>query len=338
MEMPPKSGTSHQGAPGHFELSPGSGLSYADIEQIVALSGLTGSLTDPARQSAFAFVHYGGRKYKVRAYASTAAAHARFTLLGRTGSLFVACLGRVENCLVNDFIEGPGEGGNSRLWDDIGNFLADLAGIATEPMHDADFEVWFRKLAERGIFLRRTTGALQRYIAKALVMPIRWDLEYLDALPKNFMYAEKGRLICVDSKHLHPGPQGVSLAKLYANIGEYCRPADYTAIRSAYQNRIRDNRLDDPAYFEFLLLFYSLFFLVAKAGQISWRSVVENGENRIRRKRVLGIIGASRWIRFLEGLWWGAAFGLFWMLKLPVRTLRYALRSVKIVVHLLVPM
>jgi hypothetical protein len=320
------SGTSPAGAPVRCELSSGSALSLADIEQIVAKAGLAGRLSDPARQSALAFVEHSGRKYKVLAYASAAAARQRLTLLGRTGDLFAACLGRVENCLVHEFVEGSGEAGNSHLGDDIGSFLADLAGFAVEPMHEPDFEAWSRTLAEKGIFLRRTIGTLRRYIAGALVVPVRWDLEYLDAVPKNFVYAGKRRLICVDSKHLHPGPQGVSLAKLYSNIGEYCRREDYTAIRNVYQNRVRDNRLDDPAYFEFLLLFYSLFFLVANAGQFSWKMNVENGMNRVRKKTVLGIIGTSRSIRLLEGLWWSAAFDWFWVSKLPRRALRYALR------------
>lgn len=321
-----KSRTPSPVAPGHCELSPGCGLSHAEIEEIVTLSGLNGAQLNPSRRSAHSFVQYSGRKYKVRAYASAAVAKSKFTLLSQTGGFFVACFGRVENCLVFEFVEASLEGGDTHLGSDIGKFLADLAGIAAEPMHEPDFEAWSRTLAEKRIFLRRTAGALRRHIAEALLMPIRWNLEYLDALPKNFVYAGKGRLICVDTKHLHPGPQGVSVAKLYVNIGEYCRQEDYTTIRNAYQDQVRDNRLDDPAYFKFLLLFHSLFFLVANAGQYSWKLNVENRENHIRRKRALEIIGASPWLRFLEGLWWSAAFDLFWLSKLPRHALRSALR------------
>jgi hypothetical protein len=326
-EKAAESETSPPEAPGQRELSPASRLSYADLEQIVALWGQTGALSDPSRSTTFAFVQYCGQKYKVLAHASTTAAKRVYTLLTRTGGLFVACLGRVENCLVFEYVDASVEGGDPQVGKDIGNFLADLAGITAEPFDEVNFESWPRALVKERIILRRTGEALQRYLAKALVTPIKWDLEYLDALPKNFVYAGKGRLICVDAKHLYPGPQGVSLAKLYANTGQYCRAEDYAAIRSAYQNRVRDNRLDDPVYFEFLLLYYFLFFLVANAGHFSWRLNVQNRENRIRKKNLLRIIGASRWICFLEGIWWGAAFDLFWILKLPGRTVRFALRQ-----------
>lgn len=320
------SGTTRPGAPGRPDVNPASGLTREAIERIVALSGLARPLSDPARQSAFTFVEDAGRKYKVLAYPSAAAARERFALLERTGDLFSPCPGRVENCLVHEYVEGSGGEGGLRLAEDIGGFLADLGRIDSEGMNEQEFDDWARTLEENGMFLAVTAAALRRYCADALTRPVRWDLEYLDAVPKNFVYGGRRNLTCIDSKHLHPGPQGVSLAKLHANIGEYCRREDYEAIRRVYQDRVPDNRLDDPAYFGFCLLYYSLFFLVANARRFPLRLNAGNGMNRTRRKIVLGIIEASPWICVLESLRWEWAFARAWMSNLPGRAVRFTLR------------
>lgn len=320
------SGTTRPGAPGRSDVNPSSALTREAIERIVARSGLAGALSDPARQSQFTYVEDSGRKYKVLAYPSAAAARERFDLLGRTGDLFSPCPGRVENCLVHEFVESSGGGGTSTMAEDIGGFIAELGRIDAEGMQERAFDVWARTLEENGMFLGRTGALLRRYCQAALTRPVRWDLEYLDAVPKNFVYGGRRHLTCIDSKHLHPGPEGVSLAKLRANIGEYCRREDYEAIRRVYQERVPDNRLDDPAYFDFCLLYYSVFFLVANARRFPLRLNAENVMNRTRRKLVLGIIGASPWIRVLENLRWEGVFARAWISNLPARARRFMLR------------
>jgi hypothetical protein len=321
-----ESGTTRPGAPGRSDVNPASGLTRETIERIVGRSGLAGPFPDPARQSAFKFVEDSGRRYKVLAYPGAAAARERFALLQRTGDMFSPCPGRVENCLVHEYVEDSGMRGNSTLAEDIGGFIADLGKIESESMGVREFDDWARTLTESGIFLGRTTAALRRYCARALASPVRWDLEYLDAVPKNFVYGGRRNLTCIDSKHLHPGPEGVSLVKLHANVGEYCRREDYEAIRRVYQERVPENRLDDPAYFDFCLLYYSLFFLVANARRFPLRLNAGNVMNRTRRKIVLRIIGASPRIRFIESLRWEGAFARAWLSNLPDRVLRLTLR------------
>jgi hypothetical protein len=308
------------------KLNPASGLLLTDIEKIVALTGLGGKKPNTAQQWAHAVVHYSGRKYKVCACASAAEADENFMLLSRTGDLFSACYGWTDNCLVFDFAEGSPSIGDERMGEDVGHFLADLAAVTTEPMRDSDYEAWVQSLLRARIFLGRTASHLRTYLARASAAPIQWNMEYLDAVPKNYVYPKNRKIVCIDSKHLYPGPRGVSLVKLHANVGQYCRAEDYAEIRKAYDRRIPDNRLDDPGYFNFLLVFYSLFFLVVNAGKFPWSMNVANEENRIRKKRILAIIGASRWDTFLEGIWWGVAYKFFRALKFPGRVIGYVRR------------
>jgi hypothetical protein len=311
---------------GEGKIHPASGLSRKDVEAIIALTGLRGKQPDNAQQWQHAFVEYSGRKYKVCACATAAEAGENFALLSRTEGLFSACFGWIDNCLVFEYAEGLASADNGKMGEDVGDFLANLAAVDAEPMRPSDYEAWLRSLVKNRIILERTAAELREYFSKVLATSIRWDLEYLDAVPKNYVYPEDGKITCIDSKHLYPGPQGVSLVKLHANIGQYCRAEDYAAIRKAYDSRVPDNRLNDPVYFNFLLVFYSLFFLVMNAGKFPWSVNVANEENRIRKNRILAIIGASRTNTLLENFWWGAAFDFFWMAKFPGRVLAYARR------------
>src|SRR5688572_2189932 len=86
-----------------LRVDAGGGLSAADLQQIVMLSGLGAVPVSGRLQTVFRVVEFAGRPFKVRAFRDAAAAHRQLRLISKFETLFPRCYGRIGHCLIWEF-------------------------------------------------------------------------------------------------------------------------------------------------------------------------------------------------------------------------------------------
>jgi hypothetical protein len=231
-----------------------------DLERIVSMRDSGRVLTPGGRCLAAWVVEHEGKAYKIRSYPSPKAAQDQLERIRKAGQAFGRCHGAIGSYLVLDYLEAgdpcPGE-----LPAAVGELLAHLSR-STAPPDEGDLQVWLGQLQLFGVFSRETAEAAWTYFTAWRDRGITWSLEYFDALPKNFLFDQNGRCVCIDEKSLRVGPRGLSLVKPALRLGR----EEFRALRGAYAAACGVDPFLDPGYREFLHFYHSAYALAYKLG------------------------------------------------------------------------
>lgn len=272
-----------------------------DLERIVVMSGLGALPVGGRRHTLFRIVEFGGRPYKVRAYRSPIAAQRQLDLTRKVSHLFPSCYGRIEHCLIWEYAKDHGRPQERVLSEDIAGFLAELSNVPSEPLTAEVLDRWCDDLNRVGIFRPSSIDRIRDYFAEVQSEVRHWNYEYLDAVPKNFIYDASGRLLSIDGKHLFPGPRGLSLLKLFCHRDYLLPEKEYRAIADRYLSQVDCAEYNQPRYFDFLMFYYCMVLLAENAHYISRRHNLESNRNRWRKQKVLQIVRAPIWLCLFEG-------------------------------------
>lgn len=276
-------------------------LADDELERLVVLSGLGAAPVTGRKHGTFRIVELGGKPFKIRAYRDATTAQRQLNLIRNVSHLFPVCYGRIGHCLVWEYIKEFDRPPSRSLTEDIGAFLRDLSQVPSAPLTEEDLGGWCDEMGRAGFFRAKSIDRIGRYFRRVGPGIKRWNYEYLDAVPKNFIYDARGRLMSVDGKHLFPGPRGLGLVKLYCHQDYLISGAEYRAIVEAYRRCGDFPEYDDPTYFDFLLFYYCMVLLAENARCMSRRLNMESNRNRWRKTKVLEIIEAPFWMRLVEG-------------------------------------
>lgn len=283
------------------------GLSEADLQLIVDQSGIRTQARIPNKPIPLRVVDYGRTKYRIRAYPNSELAQKWMDLVKETNGLVASCYGRVDRYLVLEYVEGNQAANSLQVLDAIASFLAELESVNTTQSPEDDFRGLCEYMEAAGIFLPQTTAWMRRYYERSNDLSIKWTLQYYDAMPRNFVCDEQGRLLAIDEKHLRLGPRGVSLVKAMGQLPEN----DFQMLKEAYFAKAGHAPLDEPRYKEFLS-FYRLSSALGTSAAHRTRHF-NTQEHRFHeyRRTMLKIISAPATLRLREEIPWRVRYRLF---------------------------
>lgn len=280
--------------------SEGGPLDRVDLLRIVELSGLGGAPLVGKQHTLYRMVDWGGRRFKVRAFRSGEWAQRQLELAARLPHLFPRCYGRVEHCLIWEYVEMAPDSKNRMNEGAIADFLAEFTKAVVDPLSGKEVGRWCEDMARLGMLLPQTVQRIERYYEQQSQLVKDWHLEYLDAVPKNFIFDKNGRFLSVDAKHIFPGPRGLSLIKLHCHKGRLITKESYDRLVREYQQRVGFEEYEEEEYFDFLLFYYCMVLLADNARYTDRKFNLESKRNRWRKSTVLQLVGAPLWLRVME--------------------------------------
>lgn len=279
-------------------------LSYADLEEIIRLSKLESRDIPERLYSQFSVVNHNQKHYKVRKYRDKWRIDDEIGILRRAPHLFAPFQGRIANYVVYDFVEDIRSEKPASQAHEIGSFLAELASVSAKPISGKEFNHWCDELQEARFFRPRTVDLIQGYFARRCPQVSHWNAEYIDAVPKNFAVDDRGRFVSIDAKHLHIGPRGLGLVKLYHQRNKLISEEEYQKTRDCFCGRLDFHQFSDPDYFDFLSFFYCFVGLLDNARFIAPCISFNAARNQWRRQVILDIIQAPSSMRWIEAIAW----------------------------------
>lgn len=272
----------------------------ATLEKLVLSSQVENTPIAARKYSVHRVLELDGQHFKVRAFRNPTAAQRQLNLIRRIRRLFPKCYGRIGRCLIWDYVPAISLPHEPQVMVDIGRFLAEIAQAEVTPISEDLFVHWCREIERAGIFLPRSINPIISYFANHRLQVPSWNLEYVDALPKNFIYGPDGKFLCIDGKHIFPGPRGLGLIKLHCHVGYLISNDDYLTVVKSYRDRVKFPEYDDPEYFNFLLFYYCMVLLADNAQFISRRCNMESARTRWRKRVILKTVRAPLSISLVE--------------------------------------
>jgi hypothetical protein len=274
-------------------------LDLTELQRLVGLSGLGTRPVAGRKKTVFSVVDSAGRKYKVRAFRNADAAQEKLNLVAPVRHLFAPLYGRIGHCVVWGYAEGNGEAKES-VATEAARFLTQLAQVEFPPLSEQQFAGWCEEIGRSLIFLPASLRLMLDYYRENLHRAHHWNIEYMDAVPKNFVFDENGRCVCIDAKHLFVGPRGLGLVKLACQRG-IVASEDYCAeLLRAYRQEIPLEEYDDPRYLDFVRFYYCMMLLQENAHYLPCRHNLESKQNRWRKRLLLDMVKAPAWLRLAE--------------------------------------
>jgi hypothetical protein len=302
-------------------------LSQEELRDVVELSGVRNIPIAFPKQTVFRVVRYGAEKFKVRAHLTPGSAADELRLVQPVRDHFVHCHGRVDHCLVWEYLEPAADRPKDIDKADIAEFMVAVAATPSREPDGVELESWWRTLRDGGVFGSQALRQIQAWYLKETPAVRRWNLEYVDALPKNFLARAPGQVVCVDAKHLFEGPRGLGLIKLFCHQGMLLSADDYERMKEIFLEQTGAGEFDDPDYFRFLLFFYCLLFLVKNARLVPRLVNLLSRRNEWRRQTVLDAVNASPGVRLAETLAWNVPRQFYRACQLPGRAMARLTRS-----------
>lgn len=277
-----------------------SGLEISELEQLVAWSGVVHLPIEARKYSVHRIVEHHGRRFKVRAFRTPGAAQRQLNFIRRVSHLFPHCHGRIDRCLIWDYESGAPVPEGRSVMADIGAFMAGMSQSSTAPLAEGVFDRWCEDIQRAGLFFGKTLGFLKSYFSDFRPNVPSWNLEYLDAVPKNFIYNANGRFLSIDGKHIFSGPRGLGLIKLKCHAGYLISEGEYQQVVRSYRQLVDIPEFDDPKYLKFLLFYYCMVLLADNAQFISRRCNLESARTRWRKQLVFETVDIPRLLRWTE--------------------------------------
>ncbi len=282
-------------------------LSSQEIEEILGSSGFEAEPPYPYRAAQLRLVRHGGRMFKVRAYRNSEEARQRLMLMDQVRDLFVPCYGRRGRYAIFEYVGKNLLHQCPDIPERIGAFLAELANIEAEPLADEEFDLWCRMLEDAKIFRPRTLDFLKRHYHRIKSPPLRWTLYYGDAMPRNFVFTEDAKFLCIDEKHLRIAPDGLNLV-----LAEWRFPAQaFAKLKETYTAKAGTAQLESAECSRRILFYFCVAEMAYRLTHA--RPSKLHGQKEVHRERrlLLMIAGAGWWMRFSESLRWDPRFRMW---------------------------